>query len=149
MALVGAWKKITSYLNDVPARLAREKNDVLKEAGEFAKITVQSKIANQAIGGPPLKDETIKQKIREGYSRLTLIRTGEYKQSFTVTFLSGNELIVGPADERNQKIMIFMEFGTKDIPARPHVGPALRKMNDKIPRMLKDRGFIYTGRSSR
>jgi hypothetical protein len=68
----------------------------------------------------PLTPAWSARKARMGYDSRTLIATGNYLQSFAVRKVGTGQFTV----ESDARLYKFHEFGTRNMPARPHVGPA-------------------------
>jgi len=113
----------------------------IKQATEYAKATIkwEFKVESEATGKPwkPLKEETLKQKLKQGFSEKTLHRTTTLKQSFHTKFEADKGIVGTPV-----KYAIFHEKGTKYIPERPFMKPAMkileRNMGDIIEIALKE-----------
>jgi HK97 gp10 family phage protein len=83
---------------------------------------------------PELAEATMDERVREGYTpNDPLLRSGDMKKhtSFEV---HGLEAAIGSTDPK----MVFHEFGTEHMPARPVFGPAAFRNKEVIQRILGD-----------
>ena len=81
----------------------------------------------------PLADSTEKEKERIGAPLgAPLLRHGGLYASFKHEVLSHDDGVVGSTDPT----LIYHEFGTPKMPARPVMGPAVVKNREKIQRIL-------------
>lgn len=64
----------------------------------------------------PLKDTTLRQKLRAGYTYMPLIRTGQLKRSIAGT-VRGSRLVVGTAVKYGR----WLQEGTSKMVARPYL----------------------------
>lgn len=107
-------------------------------AGELVEEAAKAEIGHyQAAVGPfpawaPLADGTEADKARHGYPLgAPLLRTGELRESVShVT--EGGHSVIGSTDPR----MVYHELGTRHIPPRPVLGPALFVNQTKISNSL-------------
>ena len=77
-------------------------------------------IRSQSFPMAPLSPAWAARKARMGYDSRTLIATGNYLQSFAVRKGGVGQFFV----ESDAKLYTLHEYGTRTMPARPHVGPA-------------------------
>lgn len=81
---------------------------------------------------PLLADSTEDEKAKAGYpTDAPLLRTGEMRESITHE-VHGLEAVIGSPDER----MVYHEFGTSHMPARPVLGPAAFTSKDAIIKLV-------------
>jgi len=79
-----------------------------------------------------LADSTEAHKTRMGYpADAPLLASGEMQQSITHT-THALETVIGSTDEK----MVYHEFGTPKMPARPVMGPAVFRNKEYIRRIL-------------
>lgn len=79
-----------------------------------------------------LTDSTKESRVHQGYTENDpLLRSGELKNSISHE-TGGLETVVGSTSP----VMEYMEFGTKNMPPRPVLGPALFRNKDKIKGIL-------------
>lgn len=100
--------------------------------------TAKSEIGHyQPTRGPfpewaPLAESTEDEKARLGFDAgAPLLRTGELRDSISHE-THGLEAVIGSTDER----MVFHEFGTSKMPARPVLGPAGFRNKRAIERII-------------
>jgi hypothetical protein len=81
----------------------------------------------------PLAESTEAEKARLGYpADAPLLRTGAMQASFGHTVESDTEGVVGSTDPT----LIFHEFGTRKMPPRPVLGPAVFHTREQIEKLL-------------
>ncbi|WP_321354528.1 hypothetical protein [Pseudomonas extremaustralis] len=89
----------------------------------------------------PLKSATESAKRRAGYEENSpLLASGEMRDSIQ-SKVYGDEAIIFSTDEK----MVYHEFGTLNIPARPVLGPAVLRSGEYIRRAMSQalvRGLI-------
>lgn len=80
----------------------------------------------------PLKDSTESAKKRSGYEQNSpLLASGDMRDSIqSKTY--GGEAVIFSSDEK----MIYHEFGTSKMPARPVLGPAVLRSSEYIRRVV-------------
>lgn len=85
-----------------------------------------------------LADATKKDRVRKGFSENEpLLRTGALRDSISYN-VHGLNVTIGSTSD----IMVYQEFGTSKIPARPVLGTALYKNKDKIVEFLGEVFFM-------
>lgn len=81
---------------------------------------------------PELADSTKEDRLKQGFSEdEPLLRTGKLRDSLGHE-VKGLEAVIGSTDER----MVFHEFGTSRIPARPVLGPAAFHSKDIVQKLV-------------
>ena len=111
----------------VKARIAMQQG--LREAAMLVEREAKLNITRGRPEWPPLKPETIK---RKGSSK-ALIDTGTLRASITHKVHS-NYAEVGPF---GVKYAVFQEYGTRYIPPRPFLRPALYENVKRIKEIIK------------
>lgn len=77
---------------------------------------------------PELADSTQQDRLRKGYTpNDPLLRDGTLKESISHT-VHGNTVTIGS----DSPVMVYQELGTKNIPPRPVLGPALYEKRARI-----------------
>jgi phage gpG-like protein len=116
-----------SHLAARAAAIEEELHHELKQLAEHIEKTAKDEIGvYQAAAGPfpawpELADATKEDRLRQGYTENDpLLRSGGLRDSISHQ-VEGHEALIGSTDEK----MVFHEFGTSRIPARPVLGPAL------------------------
>lgn len=89
-----------------------------------------------AVGSFPawaqLAESTEREKVRLGYNtNEPLLRTGDLRDSIEHE-VKGLEAVIGSKSQ----IMVYHEFGTVKMPARPVIGPAAYRNKEKIKKIL-------------
>lgn len=110
----------------------------LDHVAKLIEKTAKSEIGHyqDAVGPFPawadLADSTEAEKSRLGYPvDAPLLRTGELRESITHE-THGFVAIIGS----KSKIMEYQEFGTKNIPPRPVIGPAAVRNQENIQKIV-------------
>lgn len=105
----------------------------LDNVAERAEREIKDLHGKQVAGQAPLKPATIAQKQR---GNTPLLETGDLRQSYD-TITSEKARDVGSSENK----AMWMEFGTKDIPARPRVGVVAQKADKYVPETASD--FLF------
>jgi len=137
------------HLAEVAATEAVEIQKGLGRAAEVIEKAAKKQIGHyQPAVGPfpawaPLAESTQAQRERLGYTpNDPLYRSGELKDHITHTVEAFEAMIgvkEGDVDERGTDIgdiAIWMELGTRRVPARPYLGPAAYRTKKKVGRIL-------------
>lgn len=102
------------------------------EATAVAEIGVYQAEAGPFPAWPALADVTEEEKARLGYpADAPLLAAGDLKDSFGHD-VEGLEGVVGSTDP----VLIFHEFGTSRMPARPVLGPAAFRNKETIEKLV-------------
>lgn len=116
-----------------------------KLMASFAKIAVRDMKAaiRSGMGGtvPHVSANYQREKSRSGFGSVTLLRTGRYARSISATvtnngaqiFAKGNNLRKIP----NSTIGMWLEYGTKWMPPRPHWRVVALKLQVIFPQMAR------------
>ncbi|MDI7213781.1 phage morphogenesis protein [Leptospira santarosai] len=110
----------------------QDKNATLVQANIIKGIRSQK----YKSGWPELSEATKERKEKQGKSPLTLIEDGEYSASYEIVTIDDSTTIVGT--NSIQARALERGFETKNIPARPHVGPALEDSKERIIQNFKE-----------
>lgn len=87
---------------------------------------------------PELAESTKAQRIAQGFTENEpLLRTGELRDSISRE-VHGLEAVIGSTSD----LMIYHEFGTSRMPARPVFGPALFRNKDAIESMVAEAAVL-------
>lgn len=110
----------------------------LEKCARKVEKTAQDEIGHYQTGIGPfpawaeLADSTEEQKSKNGYpAGAPLLASGEMQGSITHT-THMLEAVIGSTDEK----MVYHEFGTPKMPARPVMGPAILRNKEYIRRVL-------------
>jgi phage gpG-like protein len=110
----------------------------LEKCAKKVEKTARDEIGHYQSGIGPfpawadLADSTEEQKSKNGYpAGAPLLASGDMQGSITHTTHT-LEAVIGSTDEK----MIYHEFGTLKIPARPVMGPAILRNKEYIRRVL-------------
>jgi phage gpG-like protein len=119
----------------------------LVEIGEAATKIAKEKIGHETPQWAPLAESTIEEKTRLGYvGRISatdpLFRRGELRESIKAEFKELS-FIVGSAE----KTAAYQEHGTRHIPPRPFLAPAVLEAIPIAEKVLGETAFkLLTGR---
>lgn len=145
--IVGDWKKATIQLEllskgDVINQTAKK---VIDSNAELIVDTLKSHIDKQDLNWKPLAQSTIDAKGHDS----AYYDTGELRDSLSARKLrSGKKVvrvIVGASPYKTHKasglkltdLLIFMEYGTKNMPARPLLRPTLKELKPRLVKQWK------------
>ena len=109
-------KKFLSKVASLPDRLVKAKERAENRSAELYAERVRGALEQQTFDAPPLSEQWVRRKAREGLDGRTLIATKEYLDSIQA---------VGSSVEADAEKKDLAENGTKNQPPRPHWGPAL------------------------
>ena len=117
-------------LSRVAAELPNTYADAMRASAVAVQDDAKERIGHYQAGWAALAPSTVAEKTRLGYAGVPLpggdggdnplLRTGELRDSITC-WSTAREFIVGSASDT----LKFQEFGTKTIPPRPVLGPAM------------------------
>jgi len=150
--LTGDWEKIKLKIANLQEFLIEATIEIVEEIAWDFLFYLREVVEGQAIDLAPLSPDYAKRKTTEKLDNRILIATGEYLSKLDVKVdLSTNTVYAGaPEDvihEASGQLMTdiyqWLEFGTINMPARPHFTPAWDQFwyrtQHKIIRMLQKR----------
>lgn len=129
----GQWPKVKSLCGNLSKEMEKAQKQSLMRWGLKAEALAKGHMNAQDLGWRPLKPETIKRKVRKGYSENILIMTSTYFQNIT-TFVKGETAFAGV--KRGSKhtgggdltsIAAVHEYGSNKVPARPLWRPVFKE----------------------
>jgi HK97 gp10 family phage protein len=125
---------LINRLNNMGTLVRREMERPLLIAGEIVRANIVKGIRGQKFDFAPLAESTIERKKQKNYSDLILIAQGDYVASFTVEQEDWDEVHIGTNHAQGRAL----EFGyePRNLPARPHVAPALEASREKVEEKL-------------
>lgn len=116
----GDWDKCRRVLVGLDVRIQREVDkEAKKQAQQLAKA-IQQGIRSQSFPMAPLSQDYAEQKAAEGKDGRTLIATGRYVNSIGAWKESEGTWRVGIQDSAMEQLGQWLEYGTRNMPARPH-----------------------------
>ena len=139
--LTGGWKDAGMALDWLPASLSQMAHARLYEDGQLIVDRLKEHIEKQDLDWQPLSKYTIEKK---GGDSRAYIETGWLKENLDVrrvaTKPNRKRIFVGaspwkihePSGMKFSDLMIALEYGTEDIPARPLVRPTWEEMKEEI-----------------
>lgn len=140
------FKELLAFLN--PNKQAENLNDaarrLLKNIGEHGASRLKERIASGQVGGPALQPITQTHKRQRGLDARKLIATGAYMRSFQYKFETPRRIRIGAA-RRYEKLSNWLEFGTSQMAARPHIRPAFHELLRYAEKAAKKEGFDVRG----
>ena len=148
--LTGDWKKAGVMLQWLPASLSPICHARLYEDGKLVVKRMVEHIDKQDLPWKPLSDVTIE---RKGHDKI-YVETGWLKENLSVRRMTTKPLrstiFVGaspwkthkPSGKKFSELMIMLEYGTDEIPARPLIRPTWAEIEKEIKagwrKMFKD-----------
>jgi hypothetical protein len=141
----GDWSKVSIALQSLqklrPTFIAQMQDD-----SEFVLNKVQGHIDSQDLGWTPLADSTVALKngdstiyVETGFLRNNLKAQKVQSSSTSVTFYIGVDAsATTPSGESLGDIMIWLEYGTRSIPARPLIRPTFDEVKDILEKHWTD-----------
>lgn len=141
----GDWSKVGIALQSLqklrPTFIAQ-----MQEDSEFVLNTIQGHIDSQDLGWTPLSEKTIELKngdstiyVETGFLRNNLKAQKVKSSSSGVTFYIGvDPNATTPSGENLGDIMIWLEYGTHSIPARPLIRPTFDEVKDILEKHWTD-----------
>ena len=143
LTLTGDWNKAGIYFQNLAVKLAPSFEVQMQEDGEFVLEKIKGHIEHQDLGWVPLSDKTVELK---GGSTTIYVETGTLLNSFSVrkvkSKVTGSTFFIGaspwkrhaPSGAKLSDLMIWLEYGTDKIPARPLIRPTYNEVKE----ILKD-----------
>ncbi|MBI1214127.1 MAG: hypothetical protein GC190_21910 [Alphaproteobacteria bacterium] len=134
-----SFAELALHLAEAHVHMAHQLTRGLDRAAAVIQRRAKGEIGNyQPAVGPfqewaPLAESTLEQKEAGGYSPPDnpLLRTGGMRASIERE-VHGTEAIVGTKDPT----LVFHEFGTAKMPARPVLGPAAVRSKDDVQKII-------------
>lgn len=135
----GDWNKVKMILTGLGARLEKEVDSETKRQVMRASQAVKAGIEAQAFGHAPLNKDYREQKKNKGLDSRILIATGQYVRSITYWKEGKGSWVAGIRRGATHsggvdmaQLGKWLEYGTKNMPARPHFRPIAREMRKGI-----------------
>lgn len=144
LQMTGDWNKAGLYLKNLAVRLCPEFAVKFYDSGEFVLEKMKNHITSQDLGWVPLSPHTIK--LKNGDSTI-MIETGTLLNGLTVrrvkSSTSGDTLFVGaspwkrhaPSGLGLDELMVYLEYGTSNMPARPLIRPTIEEVTEQLHSM--------------
>lgn len=137
MKKYGAWKQAGVKLKALQANLFPAFKVQLEQDGQYILETLQGHIDSQDLGWTPLAESTIA--LKNGDDTI-LVETGFLRNNLKVRQIrsvkNGITFFIGadawtthqPSGLKMKQLMIYLEYGTRNMPARPLVRPTLKEV---------------------
>lgn len=141
LKIEGDWKRAGLTLRHVQSQLLPAFKAEIYEDGQFVLEKLQGHIDSQDLGWTPLSQRTVA--LKNGDSTI-YVETGELRDGLVVRRIkssaNGATVFVGASPWKNHKgsglkmsqLMIYLEYGTGKMPARPLIRPTLEEVHDII-----------------
>lgn len=148
--MVGEWTRAGIMLKSIQASIRPVAHAKLYETGELVVERMIENIESQSISWTPLSEDTVRQK---GGNNTIYVDSGTLKDKLSVrrvaTKNNRSTIFIGastwkthqPSGLRFSDLMIFLEYGTRNIPARPLVRPTWHEVEKEVENSL---GSILT-----
>lgn len=138
----GDWTKAGVILQALSTKLKLAFTVQLKEDGDFILEKIRGHIDSQDLSWTPLSEKTIRLKngdttiyVETGYLRDHIkVRKVKSSKNGVTFFIGANAWDKTPEGVKMSDLMIWLEYGTSDIPARPLIRPTY----DEVEEVLKD-----------
>ncbi len=129
---MGSFNELGRIFTRMAIELPRAQHESLEKATEIVQETAKTAIGTYQFKWPPLAPSTQADRTRQGYAAdEPLLRRGDFKDSIERT-VKGEEGFVGTNDPRGR----WFEFGTKKMPPRPVLMPALMSKTREIEELV-------------
>lgn len=146
LKMTGDWQRAGIQIKRIATNLNPAFKARLFEDGKLVLETLQGHIDNQDLPWAPLAKRTVELK---GGDKTIYVETGELHDGMEVQVIEssfkGVTLFIGASPskvhsesgERFSDLMIWLEYGTDKMPARPLIQPTSDEMQDIIKRNWK------------
>lgn len=136
----GDWTKAGIILQTLNTKLVPDFQALLYSNGDLILQKMQSHIDQQDLGWLPLSPSTVKNKgnskiyVETGYLRNNLkVRKVKSPQNGFTIFVGANAWDKHPTSGVSlSKLMIFLEYGTRNVPPRPLVRPTWEEVEPLV-----------------
>lgn len=146
MSKFGDWARAGEVLRAVSVNLFPSFKAKLDEAGNLFLETVLNHIDSQDLSWVPLSERTIELK---GGDKTIYVETGWLRDNLSVRKVKSSSnnytIFVGasawkrtPSGEKFSDLMIWLEYGTDQIPARPLIRPSWSEVEPTIKELFRD-----------
>lgn len=143
----GDWARAGIVLRGLSKNITPAFRAQLREDGELCLKTLQGHIDSQDLGWTPLSPHTITLKggdstiyVETGYLRSNLKVRAVSAPANGVSFFIGADAWTthGPSGEKFSDLMIWLEYGTNKMPARPLIRPTWEELEPIIKEHWKE-----------
>lgn len=132
---IGDWVRCRDTLKWYERKAMGDIQNAINGEMEDAKDQLKSHIESGSGHLTPLSANWSEYKARHGLDPRVLIATGEYLDSFTVSRVGERTWMLSPVG--HEELAGWLEYGTGDMPARPHWVFVNDKLPDRIRRNVK------------
>ena len=145
LKMTGDWKKAGVVLQNLAVRLYPAFELQLQSDGEFVLEKLKGHIDSQDLGWSPLSDRTIELK---GGDDTIMIDSGQFRDGLVVrrvkSSVKGSTFFIGASPWKRHtnartgesvpfdSLMIWLEYGTDNMPPRPLIQPTYDEVIDTI-----------------
>lgn len=144
--IYGDWKKAGLILKNLAEKITVVAEARLYEDGELVLERMKSHIESQDLNWKPLSPDTIR--LKHGDETI-YIETGWLKENLSVRRLKsskkGSTIFVGaspwkthPSGAKFSDLMIWLEYGTTNMPARPLIRPTYEEVKEELLKNWKE-----------
>lgn len=136
----GEWTKAGVILQALATKITPSFSAQLQKDGDFILEKLQGHIDSQDLDWTPLSESTVAMKngdetiyVETGYLRNNLKVRKVKSPSHGVTFFVGaSAWDKTPCGVKLSDLMIWLEYGTANIPARPLIRPTMNEVEDVL-----------------
>lgn len=140
LEMTGDWNKAGLHLRNIAVKLKPAFEAKFYEDGQMVLEKMKGHVYAQDLGWTPLSEHTVELK---GGDTTILIETGQLVNGLTVrrikSAVSGSTIFVGASPWKSHEggmkmseLMIWLEYGTDKMPARPLIRPTIEEVRDLL-----------------
>jgi hypothetical protein len=143
----GQWAQAGKYLTGLGARMDPHFRARMDEAGSLLLEKMVAHIDAQDLGWAPLAESTVALKngdetiyVETGFLRnnLKARRVRSSKANYSLFIGADAWTEHAPSGRKFSDIMVWLEYGTANMPPRPLIAPAWEEMRPEIERLFKE-----------
>ena len=144
--MTGDWNRAGIHLRNIAVKLRPSFEAKFYEDGQMVLEKIKGHIYSQDLSWTPLSDRTVELK---GGDTTIYIETGQLANGLVVrrvkSSIKGSTIYVGASPWKKHEggmsmsdLMIWLEYGTDKIPARPLIRPTYEEVKDLLERSWQE-----------